>query len=265
MGMRWKEFRPSDGIMKAEGHSHVITLTVVRGLGSVLQYNYTGQNAELNRPSKRRPPALTRMIWKEEEIYIPTPAAGAGVVKGHHRLEIKDYAIGAQQGVITTLNMLGGGGAPGGALKKRLKEDPESNCPVGDIVALTTSMICQAGSPLVQVPAPSDNVEGITTDPRGREAFEAALYKYVVDRGGSTTPVDSYDITRQNVGWRTCWALWQMQDLNVKFQDWSPTFQSHTAQWVIRRPVEYFEALNQYFEQATNFLANIPVIVSAKI
>jgi hypothetical protein len=59
-------------------------------------------------------------------------------------------------------------------------------------------------------------------------------------------------------GWWTCWVLWQMQDLKVKFRDWSPTFPSHTAQWVIRCPVEYLEALNQYFDQATNFLANIP-------
>ncbi|KAH9215401.1 hypothetical protein DL95DRAFT_388707, partial [Leptodontidium sp. 2 PMI_412] len=47
MGMKWKEFRPSDGILLAEGHSHIITSTVVRSLGIVLQYAYTGQNQRL--------------------------------------------------------------------------------------------------------------------------------------------------------------------------------------------------------------------------
>jgi hypothetical protein len=158
MGMRWKEFHPSDGITRAEGHSHIITSTVVRGLGLVLQYNYTGRDAELSCASVWRPPALAGTIYKEEEeIYIPTSGAGrfgAGVVRGHLRLEVADYSIGAQQEIITALNILGRSGIPGGALKRKLKEDPEFACPVRDIVALTSYMICQAGSPLVQVPAP---------------------------------------------------------------------------------------------------------------
>jgi hypothetical protein len=153
------------------------------------------------------------------------------------------------------LNILGRSGIPGGALKRKLKEDPELTCPVGDIVALTSYMICQAGSPLVQVPAPSDNMEGITTNPRGRSAFEAATYKYIQDRGGSTSPVDTYDAAGQQIGWRTCWVLWQMQVLNDKFPDWSPRVLSYAPQWAVKRPIDYLEALNQYFDETTNYFA----------
>jgi len=39
LGMRWKDFRPFDGSLRAEGHLHLITSTVVRSLGIVIQYS----------------------------------------------------------------------------------------------------------------------------------------------------------------------------------------------------------------------------------
>ena len=37
-GMEWKEFNPSEGNMSAEGGVHIITGTILRGMGTVLQY-----------------------------------------------------------------------------------------------------------------------------------------------------------------------------------------------------------------------------------
>lgn len=47
MDMKWKDFRPFKDILRAEGHSHTITSTVVRSLGIILQYSYTGQSQRL--------------------------------------------------------------------------------------------------------------------------------------------------------------------------------------------------------------------------
>jgi hypothetical protein len=64
MGMKWKDFRPSDGILRAEGHSHTITSTVVRSLGIVLQYSYTGQGRRLRRVRISQSLSLRFFQWK---------------------------------------------------------------------------------------------------------------------------------------------------------------------------------------------------------
>ena len=40
LGMRWREVRPDDGILRAEGNGQSITSTTVRGFGLLLQYNF---------------------------------------------------------------------------------------------------------------------------------------------------------------------------------------------------------------------------------
>lgn len=40
LGMRWKDIRPGDGIMRAEGNGQSITSTTVRGFGLLLQYTF---------------------------------------------------------------------------------------------------------------------------------------------------------------------------------------------------------------------------------
>jgi hypothetical protein len=39
MGMRWKDFRPVDGVMRAEGKDYILTATNVRSLGILLRYS----------------------------------------------------------------------------------------------------------------------------------------------------------------------------------------------------------------------------------
>ena len=38
MGMSWRDLRPSEGRMRAEGHGQSLSATIVRGLGIVIQY-----------------------------------------------------------------------------------------------------------------------------------------------------------------------------------------------------------------------------------
>ena len=48
MAMRWIDFRPGDGVLRAESNHHTITSTVVRGLGIVLQHTNTDSNNALH-------------------------------------------------------------------------------------------------------------------------------------------------------------------------------------------------------------------------
>ena len=40
LGMRWKDIRPDDGVLRGEGNGHSITSTTVRGFGLLLQYTF---------------------------------------------------------------------------------------------------------------------------------------------------------------------------------------------------------------------------------
>jgi hypothetical protein len=82
--------------MRAEGHSHIITSTVVRGLGLVLQYNYTGRSKRLARKSEWRAPVAGSVYKEQEEIYISVPGAdrfGAGVIRGSRSLNVPDFTL----------------------------------------------------------------------------------------------------------------------------------------------------------------------------
>jgi len=256
MGMRWKDFRPEEGILRAEGHSHIITSTVVRSLGLVLQYNYTGRSKRLAHRSPWRP-AVTGSVYKEkEEIYISTPGAdrfGAGVIRGHRRLGVPDFTIGTQQETVTSLQSLDRTGICSDILQKILKQDPAFKFPVADLVAMTAYMICQAGSPLVQVPAPSDNTDGITAGPYGRTIFTQALDDYVREKNGPTLESQTVDWGQIQVGRQTCWVLWRLKELQANFPRRFIAQEEYFDGWIVRRPVEYLQTLNILFDEASQF------------
>ena len=257
MGMRWKDFRPEEGILRAEGHSHIITSTVVRSLGLVLQYNYTGRSKRLARESPWRA-AVAGSVYKEnEEIYISTPGAdrfGAGVIRGHRRLGVPDFTVGTQQEIVTSLRTLDQTEICFEILKKILKQDAAFKFPVADLVAMTSFMICQAGSPLVQIPAPSDNMDGITAGPHGRRIFTHALDVYVREMEGPTLESQTVDWGQTQVGRQTCWVLWRLKELQENFPHQFDAQEEYYDGWIVRRPVDYLQALNKIFDEASQFL-----------
>jgi len=50
LGMRWKEFDPVHGIMRAEGNRQISTATTIRSLGIVIQYIDAQSNADGESP-----------------------------------------------------------------------------------------------------------------------------------------------------------------------------------------------------------------------
>jgi hypothetical protein len=102
MGMKWKEFRPSDGILRAEGHSHIITSTTVRSLGLVLQYSYTGHGSRVERDNKLIARSASQ-LQEQEEIYIPRASAdrlGCGVVRPESKYDIPDFPVSTQRQIL---------------------------------------------------------------------------------------------------------------------------------------------------------------------
>jgi hypothetical protein len=257
MGMRWKDFRPEEGIMRAEGHSHIITSTVVRSLGVVLQYNYTGRSKRLARQSPWRA-AVAGSIYKEkEEVYNSSSGAdrfGAGVIRGHRRLGVPDFTLGTQQEIIASLRVLDSTEICSTTLKSIMKEDPEFRFPIADLVAMTSSMITSKGSPLVQVPAPGDNIDGITTGSLGRRIFTHTIDVYVRTKDGPVLESQKVDWPRLDIGRQTCWVLWRLKELKEKYPHEFDVQEESMDHWVVRKPIEYLHTLKAIFDETSQFL-----------
>ncbi|RDL40064.1 Uncharacterized protein BP5553_00043 [Venustampulla echinocandica] len=244
MGMKWKEFRPSDGILRAEGHSHIITSTIVRSLGIVLQYSYTGQDSRLKLAERRVRGIVTgSLISEQQEIYIPTARAdrlGCGVIRTHPRLGLPDLTVSTQGEIVTALLYLDKTGTSSAALSKILKENPDFCFRVADLVAFTSPFIRLVGSKLVQVPAPSENVHGVTTSPVGRKAFRECLEEYVAARNDKIPQITE--------------VLNICHKLSAQYAAWDQTDETalQDEQWVITRDPVYLDKLQDTWRSLTD-------------
>jgi hypothetical protein len=248
MGMKWKDFRPSEGILRAEGHSHAITSTVVRSLGLVLQYSYTGQNqrlrlAELNVRGRH---IRGSIVPEQPEIYIPRASAdrlGCGVLRSDTSLRLPDLTVSTQNEIVSALGFLDRSGLSSVALASILKENPEFRFRVADLVAFTVPSIRFRGSSLVQVPAPSDNMRGVTTSSIGRRAFRQCLEEYITAHKGS-------------VGAPTQEALQICETIGAKYAAWDQDGEHilQDEQWIVTGYPEYLDLVNGYFYALTGQL-----------
>jgi hypothetical protein len=239
MGMTWKEFRPTDGVLRAEGHSHIITSTMVRSLGIVLQYSYTGQGRRLQQANVhlQKPHLAGSLFSEQEEIYIPSAKAdrlGCGVVRTHPLLGVPDFSLSTQGEIVAALSYLDSGGASSAALTRILKENPDFRFRVADIVAFTVKSVRPPGCGLVQVPAPSDNVRGVTTSAIGRRAFRQSLEEYMAENP-------------QKFGHGTIRALEICEDIGTEYAAWDQTdeFAIRQEQWVVTRDVTYLDKVQE--------------------
>ncbi|KAH7364089.1 hypothetical protein BKA65DRAFT_490389 [Rhexocercosporidium sp. MPI-PUGE-AT-0058] len=249
MGMKWKEFRPSDGILLAEGHSHIITSTVVRSLGIVLQYAYTGQNQRLKMAQQNqfRKRLMTGSILPEqEEIYIPRARAdrlGCGVLRSDALLGLPDITVSTQSEIVTALGHLDRSGSSSAALSKILKENPDFRFRVADLVALTTPPARYRGSSLVQVPAPSDNVHGVTTSSIGRRAFRLCLEEYIIAHHKEAGPY-------------TTQALQICHQIGTNYAAWDHTdeYSTQDESWIVTRDPKYLDIVQDHLSEYTELL-----------
>jgi hypothetical protein len=119
---------------------------------------------------------------------------------------------------------------------------------------MTSPILCQTGSPLVQVPAPSDNVNGLTAGPLGRKIFTQTLEVYVRSKGGVALADQEIDWSKSKVGRNTCWVLWKLKELQATFPNEFQSEEEYEDAWIIRRPVEYLDAVRKIHDENTEML-----------
>ncbi|PMD38671.1 hypothetical protein L207DRAFT_544765 [Hyaloscypha variabilis F] len=191
LGMRWKEFDPIHGIMRAEGNGQTIIATTIRSLGTVIQYNSWDQR-------------------RSQERYIPVMEAdrlGFGIISSMYMF-LDGLCLGTREQVLATLRTLEPSGHCVAILQTLYKQDPNYNLRMGSSVAILADMIRPKNMILTQVPAPCENALGFTQDSHGRYVFRKFLEEYCKSR---------------EVGRETKWVLQGIQTYSVFFQEKTPT------------------------------------------
>jgi hypothetical protein len=191
LGMRWKEFDPIHGIMRAEGNGQTIIATTIRSLGTVIQYNSWDRR-------------------RSQERYIPVMEAdrlGFGIISSMY-IFLDGLCLGTREQVLATLRNLEPSGHCVAILQTFYKQDPNYNLRMGSLVAILADMIRPKKMILTQVPAPCDNALGFTQDSHGRYVFRKFLEEYCKSR---------------EVGSETKWVLQGIQTYSVFFQEKTPT------------------------------------------
>ena len=245
LGMRWKDFRPFEGSLKAEGYSQFITSTNVRSLGIVLQYNYTWK--EEWRPTFRL--GMIRGFKRQkEERYMPTVKAdrlGFGILTGLVDLNVPDLVVGTRQEILATLNVLDESGKSAASLRDLYNEDLDYHLRTADLVAMTTAMTRLRGRSHVQVPAPSENMYGFTTTGKGRRAFRICLQKYLEDSRCTRFQHSPTVLSTCQHLFET-WKEWEWQSFDSIYTDQIPA----------RLPPSYLDAVHDEYNKCTNWIVN---------
>ncbi|KFX94835.1 hypothetical protein V490_04139 [Pseudogymnoascus sp. VKM F-3557] len=276
MGMRWKIFRPEDGVMHAEGNGHVLTSTVVRSLGLVVQYHYHGQTGSFFLNSSYSKKHRFGGSRRNEEIYIPTRGAdslGAGVVRGDMRLGLPDFVLSTQDDIVDSLDLLVPRDGMGELLKEILRFDSTFTFPVGDLLALTMIPICLPNPvehlSLVQIPAPSDNTSGVTTSRVGRIAFRNKLREHVDmellrNASGTESLTDIFDAehSAEPTRFTAYWVKVQMERLIIEADDddslrKGPRKDGEDQWWTVRRKTSVVTLALDIVEQCSDYIDNL--------
>ena len=237
MGMRWKDFRPVDGVMRAEGSGHIMTATIVRSLGILLQYSFS-------RSSKLS-------FLKQKETYIPNSDSddlGFGVVNTRYTtVSSRRLRIGTQQEILVALDLLDSSGVSSSKIQKILSTDPSFHLPMADIVAMSMDLLRLRGTTLVQVPAPSANMRGFSQSIAGRQAFCSCLEKVVgkqsYSKGGQAHAI-----------------LLLSQQLSDRWPDWGAITETHADRNVFEdevvesKPTAYLDVIDDHFKRTLIFL-----------
>ncbi|PMD13407.1 hypothetical protein NA56DRAFT_711985 [Hyaloscypha hepaticicola] len=242
MGMQWKDFRPVDGILRAEGRGHIITSTLVKSLGLLVQYNYNGPPPHL---SIRLP---GRYIPLEE-----SDALGFGIITGEGSILEQNPPISTIQEIITTLNLLDQSGWCAVRMKELARRDPGYSIPLADLVSMIMEISRLRGTNLVHVPAPSNNMNGFSVSPYGRRAFWALLEDCVSNgryhHGPQTEAV--LQATRQFINNHPEWAERELDPDNQHSTDYLDLVHDYfdqTSRWY--RTIIDFHKINRNFISA---------------
>ena len=207
LGMRWKEVRPDDGVLRAEGNGQSITSTTVRGFGLLLQYTFDRIIVE----------DMERISNRASTLTIPSREAdmfGFQIIPGCKVLDLPDFVFDASAGFSPIREALIQLGVKQEDRRKYAAWNERSGGLSGfsDLVGMVAPFLPLPGSSVVQIFAPITQFavsptnwwEGFVTyharllqcmDEQTKAGDESKQIKWVLDR---------FEYMRRTYPWNQC-------------------------------------------------------------
>ena len=275
MGVKWKDFKPTDGIMEGEGLDNVFSATKVRGLGTVLSYsrllsdekitiqhdadekhgetatnlrrmslsamqrdeeaNHIAVSARSSTSHEHKPSLVSRYIWSHRADRF-----WFGIIPGNSDLGLLDYRVGSAEDIHATLWQLDSEGKAVKSLKQMQSYQPGYLHGFADIIPLASAWLRQPGTTENWYPRPTNGTLGLTWYHAAFHAFRHRLEHLIDDRA------------TRNPG-QLDWVRTQYTELNGRFgKEWDGISSDLDA-----RDVEYYDALQTIYDATTKYFLDI--------
>jgi hypothetical protein len=237
MGMTWKDFRPTEGIMEAQGRDHILSATKVRGLGIMLNYiRVSGRGAldavagVTNVHSNHAAPQLCVCTSEADSMWF-------GILPGNPDLSLRGYLIGTDSDMYATLQEIDPDGRAAGALRGLQKKYGGALHGFCDIVPMIAPWLRQAHSTINHYPRPCGNTLGLTWYCVAYKVFYVRLQQYNQTNGTAQTRkiAQTYEMLHEKYG-----------------REWDGI-----SKGLIERPVEFFDTLEEHYHQTTEYFQEV--------
>jgi hypothetical protein len=252
LGQVWKSFDPGMGSMRAEGNGHVITSTLARSLGTILQYAYTSKDSSRNC------------------FYIPVKEAdklGFGLVEFDHRLfgpnMRGDLDLGSLAGISRTLNLIISFRHHKSIdvvlrnISSAMNSGKAFIPGLNDMVPLCSAMLSQSDNKYSgpdrwwnRIPSPNLYLKGVTSSREGFRVFRLRLENLVSSRGINSTRQSVYILSCVKTLFATHGARWETEK---DWEQWNRGFEANAS------PIGYDEntakdQVMKHHSEMTDFL-----------
>lgn len=215
LGMRWKDIRPDDGVMRAEGSGQSITSTIVRGFGLLLQYT-------LDRA------VVEKLRWTIDTLTIPSNRAdmlGFQIVPGSPDFNLPDfvfdYSVGSPTVNLAMKNL--GVGRDVQEMYAHYIQLSGRLYGFSDLIGLVTPFLPLPNSSIVRVFSPYLDVHYSPTNWwEGFVVYHARLLNYIEegnepghDSKQMRWVLDRFEYMRRTYPWNQC-PSWEAESANNK-------------------------------------------------
>lgn len=221
LGMRWKEVRPDDGVMRAEGNGQSITSTTVRGFGLLLQYTFDPGITE----EKIRTLDIMRTLT------IPsreTDMLGFQIVSGSRDLYLPDFTFDKSNSVPAVMLVMNQLGISRDVQDMYADYGQRSGCFHGfsDLIGMVTPFLPLPGSSVVQVFTPYPEVYDSPTNWwEGFVVYHKRLLEFVDEqrKGGDLSVqmkwvLERFEYMRSTYPWDQC-PSWEAESANSQIKN----------------------------------------------
>ena len=244
LGMQWKEFDPSEGILKAEGQGYTLSSTTIRAIGTILQF--ASNKRIIQDPLGKH--FVSSNHNDSSYSYIPNQAVdmmGFGILQGCAKLYLPEYRIGTEADVMTLLrDVVDPSRKAYGVVKAILISNPGWTPGISDIIGSAAPMMRIRHTDIVRVPQPAGFVgERLTAC---IVVFYNRLRDLISDRDRNGTPMSQ----------QTKSILHQCEELKSRYgamwEDSNPYDEIINCY-----PIDYLDDIHDRHDGTTNYFIDL--------